>query len=152
MGEIINVSVLQAGISWEQGAVPLCPRALPVHGINWEKPSPAPGLCIIDEPLRAAMTYGLSCLAFFLDSSLGLVGSMAGYSMMEMLFPQWNAKVSHLQGGLGAAGPFLHHWWAWDRCGDRDRGGFPMKPPSPRSLAGQCSHTAKGSAFPKGFS
>lgn len=78
----------KAGIPWEQGAVPPWPRALPVHGINWEKPSPALSLCIIDEPLRAARTYGLSCLAFPLDFSLGLVGSMArwrreAFSVME---------------------------------------------------------------------
>lgn len=83
--------------------MPPWPRALPVRGINWEKPSPALSLCIIDEPLRAAMTYGLSCLAFPLDFSLGLVGSMAGYGRMEerCLFRDGmprNSRVSHLQG------------------------------------------------------
>lgn len=105
-------------------------------------------LCIIDEPLRAAVTYGLSCLAFPLDFSLGLEGSVARWR--RCLFQdgmQRAAGSPTCRAGLGLQA-LLGQLWGWGQ------GWLPNETPVPKVLGSAAlphSPRAEGSAFPKAF-
>lgn len=147
MAELINVSVLQAGAPREQGAVLLCPRALPVHGIHREMPSPALSLCIIDEPLRAPMTYGLSCLAFPWDCW-----------DPWLAVARWRRDAFSVMECQGTAGsPTCRVGWGLQTPGVPGTGvgtGTGVASQSPGSLAWLCSHTAlaRGICIPQRIS